>query len=1058
MDFHFNKLAAKRKAYYESKGLSVFPQTQHARLTEARISLGRSDYNTALILYDNIDDFDHPDFLELMGDIHSDKKSPVYNLEDAKKFYIRSYAHNPSVEGQKSSAKKILKAHQGLNRLTFEGLFRLHEDPILFDCVMFLCGQGEEPEIFKINDGSPKSAYIIATYAGAGRGMPRDHKTAVEMYESYLSSYDHGYLAAAYKNLAIRYALGLGCNQNHSHAYNLLRLGRIFLEKIPYRADDPILDLLSKVNSETHIHRNVASHYNKVENAWSFLDIIHDAQPSDRNPIVNALFLYAFLAKHEKWEDTEEWRGLYNYALSYFSMDSRYKNYLFGENDGLVAERFHPQIVQQENSRLNLRNHRIRMYEYFREHNLGIPPVNSFERIAKLREFTDSVPPNYEAALILYDKEIDGENPDWLNLVGSIYYEHLSNPYHSFGKSKEFYLKSATLGNAHAMRNLGIFYENGSGGPIDPVLAEEWYKRAIQHGNVVANADLADLITKFDPKYNKDENTDKRIYELVQAACGQEDSLSPLFKDAKLGLAGRGVDYNDIGIITYILTADALKNNTDQFSIVLRSDINIFLGIRSYLGLSMTEDRNSAISYFERITSNVNSVDVKRRLYPQVRKFLEIVNEDDHQTTSTKEIISSLYRNPQAQLNFMNVIEGEVLDARKYKKKSNISKHMVDMFWMVHKLAEKEDWKDQNSWQRIVRSLHAARYGLTYKDIERSTMTDGPRYNHMDNGAPILGDIAKPAIETERHNVDLGAFIPSKGIYGIAGLTAENNGGIHFDFIDAPKGIVWPARILKEDIDIALVLAFARASGPIEPYLSLEGGGHKKISDKKYPYRDNFGDFEDPHDLFMYKVWDPTWLGHTAYGRTMYIVDNLLTICSAHAKNFSVVEGRDENSRDLAALSRDLVQEILLAGGHDPDHETARVMNAPQHIAAVPEGYVVDGKQIIKISLPQIKMMVEGSYILGKDSQIAKDDPQYALGRKTQIISQRFSDLCQIMPVYHRYQQIMGLQHALSTLRNEGFRPHPDLMKDIHRNYEYYNSLPPVPNNELLSIHLPFTP
>jgi hypothetical protein len=42
----------------------------------------------------------------------------------------------------------------------------------------------------------------------------------------------------------------------------------------------------------------------------------------------------------------------------------------------------------------------------------------------------------------------------------------------------------------------------------------------------------------------------------------------------------------------------------------------------------------------------------------------------------------------------MNVIEGEVLDARKYKKKSNISKHMVDMFWMVHKLAEKEDWKD----------------------------------------------------------------------------------------------------------------------------------------------------------------------------------------------------------------------------------------------------------------------------------------------------------------------------------------------------------------------------
>ncbi len=1048
---------------YRSNRFGETLESQEKRFEKALEFYRQSprDFASAKALFDRVEDVDHPGFLNLLGNICFLSESPYFNLDEAKSWFRRAYRYESDDESRDIYAQNYL--HTQWKQLPVKNYSGLERDITSAEFIVRLRSKGKEIECIQNPESPPRTKYATAVMASSGYVLERDHAAAAKLYEQHLHEGSSGHLSSSYLNLALHYALGLGVKRDTEKALQLLNLEYFLVsDSRKYPAFYNAIKNFSENREDSGLYRassdRLLNNYVNKGHAYNITDFWTAHGLDDAAKDVTELL--TALAISENWEERDALQSIASaMGKGNSTLLKEVRSVIEKYPDDEDIQEFSLVIYEDGRERVHLSKHHAALYKHFRENQLGIPPISSADRLKKFLEFKDALQPDYKSAFLLYDAISDGENVNWLFEIAALHYIHLNNPYFDLQETRNFLLKGASLGHASSMMFLGHYYQQGYGEKVDLSAAEDWYTRAAEFGRIDAYHRLATLLSSFDLNYNKDPEIDKRIFGLTLAACLQESNMHPHLKMSALLLTGRGCDYMpEEGISYYRNIIEKLHGTTDKHDINILNAAMFNFSTRAFLGLSTPEDKNYAVTSLGTISVRPNDFS-KRTLSKEINKFLEIMKIENAETRFIKEKISSLYLSYAEQTEFLSDIENQVLTARRFGKSANISRYMVDMFWMVHKLAEKEEWKDQNSWQRIVRSLHAARYGLTYRDIERSTMTEGPRYNEINTGAPILGDIAKPAIRTESHRVDPRSFVPPEGIYGIDSLIAENGGGIHFNFMDPPRGMICPARILKEDIDVAMVLAFAKVSGPMEPYLSLEGGGHEKIGKKKYPYRDNFGKFEDPHDLFMYKVWDPTWLGHTSYGRTMYIVDNLLTICSSYSKNFSIVDKQDEKSLNFAMISRDIVQEMVLAGGRDPDHESARVMNAPQHIAAIPEGHIIDGKQIVKISLPQINIMVEGSYILGADAQLAKDDPEYALGRKTQRITQRFTELCQIMPVYHRYQQIMGLQHALSTLRRiDNFTLHPDLMKDIRRNYEYYNGLPPVPNNELLSIHLPFTP
>ena len=64
-----------------------------------------------------------------------------------------------------------------------------------------------------------------------------------------------------------------------------------------------------------------------------------------------------------------------------------------------------------------------------------------------------------------------------------------------YAKAREWYEKAAAKGNADAMANLGLLYENGQGVAQDYAKAREWYEKAAAKGNASAMTNLGLLYT-----------------------------------------------------------------------------------------------------------------------------------------------------------------------------------------------------------------------------------------------------------------------------------------------------------------------------------------------------------------------------------------------------------------------------------------------------------------------------------------------------------------------------------------------------------------------------------
>jgi TPR repeat protein len=65
-----------------------------------------------------------------------------------------------------------------------------------------------------------------------------------------------------------------------------------------------------------------------------------------------------------------------------------------------------------------------------------------------------------------------------------------------YGEAMTWYRKAADAGNATAMYNIGVLYENGFGVQMDSDKAVEWYKKAAAGNSEDAKAALKSLAAK----------------------------------------------------------------------------------------------------------------------------------------------------------------------------------------------------------------------------------------------------------------------------------------------------------------------------------------------------------------------------------------------------------------------------------------------------------------------------------------------------------------------------------------------------------------------------------
>ena len=97
---------------------------------------------------------------------------------------------------------------------------------------------------------------------------------------------------------------------------------------------------------------------------------------------------------------------------------------------------------------------------------------------------------DYAKALEMFAAAAEQGNAKAMNNLG-VYYDNGRGVAQDYAKAVEWYTKAAELGEAQAMSNLGVCYEHGNGVPQDYAKAVEWYTKAAELGNTYAMNNLA---------------------------------------------------------------------------------------------------------------------------------------------------------------------------------------------------------------------------------------------------------------------------------------------------------------------------------------------------------------------------------------------------------------------------------------------------------------------------------------------------------------------------------------------------------------------------------------
>lgn len=738
----------------------------------------------------------------------------------------------------------------------------------------------------------------------------------------------------------------------------------------------------------------------------------------------------------QKYEQGDVTKINLDYALEYYKLakDRGFHKAQFAIDhiQGFVSE------IDKETKNKSIRQDFFDLFSYFRKHGLGFPPVSTKDRLKYAGSRADIIPPDYSMTFKLYFPSLDSQNSDWLLLIGYIYNDETSS-YFDPEASLNFYKKSSDLGNSAASRNIGLKYEYGKETPVDLDEALRWYNLSLKQGNLGAYQLIADINLLQESLHNPsaDVRPDRYIFSLYKESI-ETLTTNAMFSYIKCLINGDGTEKDiETALKSYKFSLSQTPGHQDK---PYHAMMAYNFAIRNFLGLDMPQSISEAVSYLEMIPKKSNFKNISINLNRKKTDLLKAIDEQRRGDISQEvNLLRRLYKNPDLiATTISEVSNGKVV----------VSKNLIKFLHHIEYLAATEDWPSRYDWDDLIEAAQSRQLGLTFEQVSKSTFNSGPRYTPLDHrGLPVLGVLPGPSPDedtVQRLKRQTGSYVPQSGITVIRGI-AGNQNGFHYDaLVDYDR----PALIVPEDLDVAEVLIFGDTDGPLLPSLSLEQENN-----------DNYGRGSDgggQDSRISYKIWSPSWLGHTDFGKTLYITDDMIGQWCWAPERYKVGEPEYTFHPSVSYMARDFVKDIRLTGGRNVAGGSARVMIQPKHVFVTPPEPTgtVYVQESAAVSIKQVTMKVYGSYIInenGSENRSAfEEDPNFEQGRKVQKLTERYNDIALLDPRFDRAKQLMGLLYGMLRLRQIGYRPPEDLQRHLRNRLSEFERMGKVPMEDLV--------
>jgi len=1046
-----------REQYFEDNCFSAPPYSQDMRFSLASEFYSNDDYETASMLFDHVVDYDHSGFLNLLGKISATSSFEFSSLNEAEKYFRRALRHSKAGEERKEISENLVSVYcrkKSINIQTFNELF---SNEHLAEVVDELLSEGRLPSFLLTEHESNSADFLLAiSFASGYLNNSQDHKKSSEFYTQYFGVHNRGYLKETYQNLTIRYALGLGHAISPKKALKFLKTAEIFLSPNDRLYDDVFVSVLENYAKGCDDSRyfstaeNVIAKMASGSHPFGAVEFIEHIADYNSDAVNDTIFLLSYLAHAENWKNQKYWPNMVHAAAKKAGR-SKHANYDFSKITEIVEEtHFRPDLIELEGKTQELSAKRIELHEYFANHDLGIPPKKQEDRYQKAFQLTNCIPPNFEGALILFDADEDSQHSNWLLLVGFMYDQHIDNEkLFDPKKAIEYYERASALGNAAASMNLGLKYEQGKEIEIDLDKARKWFELAKKQGSPAASGRIAEIqllqeslnVPSTETKPNRD------IANLYFNSLEMGD-LHGWLEFSKCQLNGYGVEKDKKLAISNFAK---ILNKKPQFQEErLHAFLAYRMALRSCLGLNCTTDFDKAHDYLNLIPEKSNNNNIQYQAIPRKIELTGILknyaknSKSRHNFESAKSALISVCENDQNPTDLITQItDGSIL----------VTRELIEVLCFINRLSAEENWVSHRAWKDLFESALATRIGLTFDDISKSTIISGPRYNPVDqNGLPILG-VWEEAAESQEQaleaNKAYGSFVPNSGASLFKGLTAHPEKGVSFH-VEETQNL--PALLLPEDFDTVMTLCFAHPERVLWPSLSLEDVDDKQIHlDKSQLQRKDFF---------------PDWLGHTNFGKTLFTTDQLIGNWAWRSETFVSGEPELTYTPDVSRHAKAFIRDLRLTGGRAGKGGSSRVMLRPEKVDNHIYGTRQDESTSIHITVGELRMRVDGSYILKEIEQngkivekrlVALNDETFQQGRTCQKLTDNFHIISKFDPRFARAEQMMRLLYAVADLREKTDYRLPDhLQKYFEQKISHYDELGELQKNQLICRRIPF--
>lgn len=722
--------------------------------------------------------------------------------------------------------------------------------------------------------------------------------------------------------------------------------------------------------------------------------------------------------------------------------------------------------------------------------------------------------PDFEAAIMLFDPDLDKDNSDWYFRLGWLYDQLTDNAEHFDPlRATIFNTESADMGDHTAQFNLGIDSEQGYESSVNVGEAEYWYTRAFierekqrdfggwEHAEILGLvrlraqypeyykniyqdkqavplidrhilnnwSDLEEQKSKIVARYKSLRKNPDQLLEFMTNIILRHNRSAPITKliiwrRMKLGI---GLGLNNLGNQSYLsqqnhdsylangdrdLFIDSLQHGTYN-SAIYRNMVRDILSLDKETEIPSADIKLSLALAEEQMLSPSDTIDINIKIsYIQQVSVLRRLARNLEENEECYNDVRTLVRSiKDKEISFEDACQ------RINEGVLNTSPAVVDYLGAAYEVMSLDDPVNSHEWRDLLTSAEAVSMDQTLEILRKSTLTEGPVYNASDDesGLPILGHLlhaSKSDTAADKSFSDTGRFVPTEGIVDFRGIKAFEKGTFKLDVISTEKGSGVPAFVLPQDIEVALALVFGEKLDLNQICLSLERPESDRVK-KEYG-----NDLPKGQGTTRHKVWSPKWLGHTHLGRTLYTTDELIGRVCWDVEEFNIVDKNRGLTQESSETLRQLVFDIKTSGGRSIEATASRVMIRPANHVVIEQQEVnhILREKYKEIRVRDFGMFVEGDYSLGDQRMIARDDPTYAHGRRTTKLTERYHDISVAMPVFERGRQLTKMLYAFDKLRQSGWQPNAILQKQIEEATQKYRNLPQQGLDELLMQTRPF--